>query len=101
MSGRGAVQVPKDTIGLHLDFAKAQYAGHMGARFILQITHKASFTFRKFALLNLARIKFHNPHLDIKVFRRPWAGKKVQRTYPCAATILKGLSDLTREDAEF
>jgi hypothetical protein len=31
-SGYGAVRVPKDTVGLHLDFAKAQYGGHMGAR---------------------------------------------------------------------
>lgn len=33
--GRGAVRVPKDTVGLHLDFAKAQYGGHMGARYSL------------------------------------------------------------------
>jgi hypothetical protein len=46
---------------------------------------------RKFALLNLPRMKFHNPRLDIKVFRRPWMGRQVQKTYPCAATILKGL----------
>lgn len=45
---------------------------------------------RKFALLNLPRMKFYNPRLDIKVFRRPWMGKAVQKTYPCAATILKG-----------
>ena len=32
MIGPGAVLVPKDTVGLHLDFAKAQYGGHMGAR---------------------------------------------------------------------
>ena len=44
---------------------------------------------RKFALLNLPRMKFYNPHLDIKVFRRPWAGRIVQKTYPCTATILK------------
>lgn len=31
-SGYGAVQVPRDTVGLHLDFAKAQFGGHMGAR---------------------------------------------------------------------
>jgi hypothetical protein len=31
--GRGAVRVPKETIGLHLDFGKAQYGGHMGARY--------------------------------------------------------------------
>ena len=31
--GPGAVKVPTDTIGLHLDFAKAQYGGHMGARY--------------------------------------------------------------------
>jgi hypothetical protein len=30
--GPGAVKVPTDTVGLHLDFAKAQYGGHMGAR---------------------------------------------------------------------
>jgi hypothetical protein len=34
-------------------------------------------------------MKFYNPQLDIKVFRRPWAGRIVQKTYPCAATILK------------
>jgi hypothetical protein len=33
--GPGAVKVPTDTIGLHLDFAKAQYGGHMGARYPL------------------------------------------------------------------
>ena len=33
--GPGAVKVPTDTIGLHLDFAKAQYGGHMGARYFL------------------------------------------------------------------
>jgi len=32
MSGPGAVSVPKDTVGLHLDFASDQYYGHMGAR---------------------------------------------------------------------
>ena len=32
--GRGAVRVPKETVGLHLDFAKAQYGGHMGARYV-------------------------------------------------------------------
>jgi hypothetical protein len=42
-------------------------------------------------LLNLPRMKFYNPRLDIKVFRRPWMGKAVQKTYPCAAIILKGL----------
>jgi hypothetical protein len=35
-------------------------------------------------------MQFHNPHMDIKVFRRPFLGMKLQRTYPCAATILKG-----------
>jgi hypothetical protein len=45
--------------------------------------------YRKFALLNLPRMKFYNPRLDIKVFRRPWAGRIVQKTYPCTATILK------------
>ena len=34
-------------------------------------------------------MKFYNPHMDIKVFRRPWAGKKVQMSYPCSATIIK------------
>jgi hypothetical protein len=46
---------------------------------------------RKFAMLNLPRMKFYNPQLDIKVFRRPWAGRATQKTYPCAATILKSL----------
>jgi hypothetical protein len=31
--GPGAVKVPTDTVGLHFDFAKAQYGGHMGARY--------------------------------------------------------------------
>ena len=31
-AGRGAVHVPREIVGLHLDFAKAQYGGHMGAR---------------------------------------------------------------------
>ena len=35
IAGRGAVRVPKETVGLHLDFAKAQYGGHMGARYFL------------------------------------------------------------------
>src|SRR5271170_4282417 len=35
--GPGAVFVPKDTIGLHLDFAKAQFGGHMGARSALSL----------------------------------------------------------------
>lgn len=47
---------------------------------------------RKFAQLNLPRMKFYNPHLDIKVFRRPWAGRKMQRSYPCSAIILKGFT---------
>ena len=84
--GRGAVRVPKETVGLHLDFAKAQYGGHMGAR---SVSMQQNINCRKFALLNLPRMKFYNPHLDIKVFRRPWAGRLVQKTYPCTATILK------------
>ena len=32
-TGPGAVRIPKSMVGLHLDFAKAKYAGHMGARF--------------------------------------------------------------------
>jgi len=87
--GRGAVRVPNETIGLHLDFAKAQYGGHMGARHSLRRTKCNN---RKFAMLNLPRMKFYNPRLDIKVFRRPWAGRKVQKTYPCTATILKCIS---------
>jgi hypothetical protein len=47
---------------------------------------------RKFAQLNLARVKFHNPQLDIKVLRRPWAGKEEQLKYPCTATIYKRLA---------
>lgn len=87
MVGSGAVKVPRDTVGLHLDFAKAQYYGHMGARFIIQMLLSNR---RKFAQFNLPRMKFYNPQLDIKVFRRPWAGRTVQKTYPCAATIIKG-----------
>jgi hypothetical protein len=30
--GPGAVRVPRDIVGLHLDFAKAFPGGHMGAR---------------------------------------------------------------------
>jgi len=30
--GRGAVRIPTEFAALHLDFAKAQYDGHMGAR---------------------------------------------------------------------
>lgn len=33
ITGPGAVKIPKSIIGLHLDFAKASFNGHRGARF--------------------------------------------------------------------
>ena len=33
--GPGAVRVLRNIAGLHLDFAKAQHSGHMGARYLL------------------------------------------------------------------
>jgi len=94
--GRGAVRIPKEFAALHLDFAKAQYDGHMGARFLFR--RLPLLTARKFAQLNLARVNFYNPHLDIKVLRRPWAGKKEQRSYPCTATIYTRLSPVGLQD---
>ena len=35
--GRGAVRIPKEFAALHLDFAKAQYDGHTGARFLFPL----------------------------------------------------------------
>jgi Mitochondrial ribosomal protein L51 / S25 / CI-B8 domain len=87
--GPGAVRVPPNILGLHMRFAKAQYGGHMGARFPKHLQTNI-LTCRKFAMLNLPRMKFYNPQLDIKVIRRPWQGKSKNVEAPCEANIIRG-----------